>query len=138
MAQLKPVQGVARIAVRGMANGRPIVNVFHMRKYTVPGGTSLPWTQSEMTTLAGFVNTQFKAKFESLLNTAYVGDTITAIDLTSQTGYEGSATNTTSGSGAGAQVPQSACACITWKIARHYRGGHPRTSLGPRPRAGLS
>lgn len=131
MVALKPVQGVARVAVSGTANGQPVVNIFHILKQPPGGGIALPWSLAEVQDFATFFQATYRTKFEPLLNTAYTGNTVLVRDLTSETGYEASVTNLTAGSAAGATVPQSAAACITWKIPRHYRGGHPRTYIGP-------
>src|SRR4029453_7651114 len=131
MPPLKPVQGVARIAARGTANGQAVVNIFHVSKEAVPGGTMLPWSQAEVTAFATAFDGFYKGRFASSLNSVYSGDDIHVVDLTSPTGYEAFVANTCNGSSVGTNFPQSAAACITWKIARHYRGGHPRTYIGP-------
>jgi hypothetical protein len=72
----------------------------------------------------------YKLKFSPFLSSAYSGVTGTGIDLTNDLGVGVSATTAMVGADGGT-VPASAACCITWRIARHYRGGHPRTYLGP-------
>jgi len=56
---------------------------------------------------------------------------IEAIDLTSSSGAVGAATFTLGGGDTG-QPPTNASAVLSnWKIARRYRGGHPRTFWQP-------
>lgn len=66
-----------------------------------------------------------------LMNALYSGDSASATDLTSITGVMAIQPIVGGGNHAGAFVPASAAACVTWRIPRHYRGGHPRTYIGP-------
>lgn len=43
--------------------------------------------------------------------------------------FEGHAVSGGSGSATGGDLPANVAMCITWQIAPHYRGGHPRTYL---------
>jgi hypothetical protein len=43
--------------------------------------------------------------------------------------FEGIAAAGGNGAQTGAELPASLAACISWQIAPHYRGGHPRTYL---------
>jgi hypothetical protein len=54
---------------------------------------------------------------------------VTAEDLTSPTAAVGIATGSTAGSRSGDALSAAACALISLKIARRYRGGHPRQYL---------
>lgn len=125
MPALKPVPAVARVTVQGTANSQPIVNVFHL-KWTggnIPAGSILYMAQ--------LVATQFQNQFLPWLNTVYTAGSCRAVDLSLAAGEEATVPMTGTGIGSGGHVPQSAACCITWKIMRHYRGGHPRTYLGP-------
>lgn len=127
MPAQQPATGIARVVVKGTASGQSIVNVFHVRK----GLGTAAWSQAELDALVTLMESQFKTAFASSLNSNYSGDVVEAQDLTSNIGLFASISNTCNGTMGGANVPQSACCCITWRINRHYRGGHPRTYLGP-------
>lgn len=127
MPALQPVLGVARVSVQGTANGRQIVNVFHVRK----GLGTAAWGQTELDALAGVMNTQFATAFASSISNSYSGDSVECQDLSSLTGFFSQVASTTTGGAGSTIAPASAASCVTWKIARHYRGGHPRTYIGP-------
>jgi hypothetical protein len=123
-AQL-PVSGVIRFAFRGTAGGQGVVNVFHLN-YGI-GPISLTNLQAVCST----VRTAYETHLVPRLQGAWSGDTCTATDLS---GPLGETVVQALGGTPGAvspQAPLSLACCITWKIARHYRGGHPRTYLGP-------
>lgn len=122
---LKPVPGVARVTCRGTAQGQAIVNVFHV-KWT--GGNH---TSASILYIANVVQAAYTAQFRPRLNSNWSGDSVRAVDLSSPTGEEATVSLTGQGTIAGVTTPQSAACCITWRIMRHYRGGHPRTYLGP-------
>lgn len=129
MPALANVPGVARCVVTGTANGQACVNVFHVAKGT--GGAS-PWTQVEIDKLATLIAAQFTTAFVPSIANHWSGDQVECVDLSSVLGLSGVATIAASGGGgSGTTMPQSAAACVTWKIPRHYRGGHPRTYVGP-------
>lgn len=125
MPALKPVLQTARVSVRGTALGQAIVNVFHVR------WSGATFDQPSITYVANLVKTAYEINFVPRLNGTWSGDTVRAVDLALATGVEatvalgGTPSSTTQG------VPQSAAACVSWRIVRHYRGGHPRTYLGP-------
>jgi hypothetical protein len=54
---------------------------------------------------------------------------IEVTDLSSIIGAVGVSAGTTNGTLAGDKLPGDAAALVSYKIARHYRGGHPRTYL---------
>jgi hypothetical protein len=128
MPALLPVQGVARVVVRGTAQGQQCVNVFHFRN----GAAGAPgFTQTGIQGLANKVATEYSALFRPLMNGNWSGDDVTATDLTSIISPVASSVLTGTGGIVSATFPQSVAACITWLIPRHYRGGHPRTYIGP-------
>jgi hypothetical protein len=131
MPALLPVQGVARCVVRGTANGQSCVNVFHVRN-----GVSAH-TASSIQSLAVQIAALYGTHFRPLLNNVWSGDEVTCTDLTSQFGETGVASLPGAGAVTGSTVPQSVACCISWRIGRHYRGGHPRTYLGPPGSAAL-
>ena len=129
MPALLPVPGVARCVVRGTANGQAIVNVFHVRNGASDGAPA--YTLAGTGALAAVVSNAYTAQFPSILNNSWSGDTVTVTDLSGPTGPSSEVALSGSGGISSANMPQSVAACITWKIPRHYRGGHPRTYIGP-------
>jgi hypothetical protein len=129
-AQL-PVNGVARVSVNGQANGVPIVNVFHVKC----AATII--TQTGINAIATRVATGFTNEMQQLASVAYQAGFTKAVDLSSIDGKEGTAAMSGTGNGDQGKVPNSACCVISWKIARHYRGGHPRTYIGPMAQTGI-
>lgn len=134
MAALAPVVGVARVVCHGTANGQPVVNVFHIRNGGPPG---FNYSNADILSLANSVMTAYKTRFLPRLNVLYSGDDVSATDLTSATGSFAQVAMTGAGGQTGTAIPQSAACCITWKILRHYRGGHPRTYIGPLGTTGI-
>ena len=119
------VPGVARCAVRGTASGAAIVNVFHVKW---SGGAM---STADVTYIANLVKTAYETNIAPRLNGTWSGDSVRAVDLIGLFGAEATVPLAGTPGSSSLNVPQSACACITWKIARHYRGGHPRTYVGP-------
>lgn len=130
MPALEPVPGVARVVISGTCAGQTIINVFHVQKGPSSG---VPFSQADVDTLATGMDTAYKNNFANKMNSGYSGDLVEVTDLSSATSAVGSTANTGTGSGAGTTVPNSVASCISWRISRHYRGGHPRTYLGPPP-----
>lgn len=127
VAQL-PVPGVARVTVKGTAGGIPIQNVFHVQKTSTPG---VPFTDAMLDAIATQMGTTWDNYVAGSLNTSYVAGSTEAIDLGQDISHVGNRPNTGNGISSGSHVPQSACCVISWKITRHYKGGHPRTYIGP-------
>lgn len=125
MPALRPVPAVARVTCRGTANGQAIVNVFHV-KWT-GGNFDLP----AITYVANLVKGAYEANFAPRLGSTWAGDTVRAVDLSLTAGQEATVALAGTSAGSAVQTPQSAACCVTWRIMRHYRGGHPRTYLGP-------
>ena len=128
MVAQQPVPNVAKVAVTGFASGIPIVNVFHVER--TAGGTGV-WSDAALDAIANAVGSAFDSNIAPTLNTVYQPGNTTAIDLGNPVSHIASRVNTSIGIGSGAHVPQSMCACVSWKINRHYRGGHPRSYFGP-------
>lgn len=127
MAQ-QPVFGVARVVFRGVSALQPVVNVMHVQN-NAPTGSS--FTQPQIDQLATSMASLFVGNLVPLASSSYVGIDCTATDLSSDLGVVGQAPMIGSGLGSGPTIPNSTCVCISWKIPRHYRGGHPRTYIGP-------
>lgn len=125
MPAQRPVPSVARISMRGTALGAQVVNVFHVQ---MDAGSP---AKSTLATLVTSVRTNYQNFLVPLLGGDWSGDEAFGVDLTSEAGAEATASLAGTPGGASSSYPQSTSMCITWKIERHYRGGHPRTYLGP-------
>ena len=126
MPPLKPVMGVAKCIVLGEMSGVACVNIFHWAK-----GSRTPFTQTELNTLASQLRAQYVSRFMEHIHPDYVLGSVEAIDLSTDEGLSGIASGSTPGTAAGAHMPANAAVCVTWKIGRRYRGGHPRNYLPP-------
>lgn len=62
---------------------------------------------------------------------------VTTSDLSSATGAEVTTTYTTAGSNAGTKLASGTAIVMQNKLARKYRGGHPRTYIAGMPEAAL-
>lgn len=131
MPSLLPVPGVVRLSFRGTANGVGCVNVFHVKC----GDDAL--AIGSITTILTTVRTAYQSHFVPRLGSVWSGDTAVATDLSSIIGASVEQPLGGTPSAPGNIVPQSAACCISWKISRRYRGGHPRTYLGPVPATAL-
>lgn len=133
-AQL-PVPGVVRVSITGTASGVNIANVFHWQA-TDGGGAAFDVAGCQ--TLANGFGSAFDTSFAPKLGTVYVPGVTTALDLTNDLGVAATRANTGAGIGTAHTCPQSAALCVTWRISRHYRGGHPRTYFGPLPDSAIT
>jgi len=113
--------------ITGNSNGQAIVNVLHVMK----GALGDPWNQTQINNLATLIELKWRTILMPRIAVSYSGDTVECTDLTNANGVVGVKALAGTGAGSNTALPQSAAACITWKIARHYRGGHPRTYIGP-------
>jgi hypothetical protein len=128
MPALLPVPGVARAAIVGTAAGGTIVNVLHFK---LRGDNFGPWTIPEVQGLSDRIASQWVTNVLPLLSAAYAATNVTVTDLTDELGNVASTPIVGSGSAGASSHPMQVACCASWKIARHYRGGHPRTYLGP-------
>lgn len=135
MAALRPVPGVARVVCTGNATGQPIVNVFHVQNGA--SGPAPAYSVAGMLQLVTAMEAAYRLNILPRLASTYSGDTVAGVDLSGPTGEFRQVALAGNGVGASVNTPQSAACCITWKIGRHYRGGHPRTYLGPIPTSAI-
>jgi hypothetical protein len=87
-----------------------------------PGG-------GDLTTLASDIATAWSAHVASVVCLPEFLSTVNIIDLSSDTGAEGTWTGHNAGTLGGSQLPASAAAVVNHIISRRYRGGRPRTYL---------
>jgi hypothetical protein len=88
-------------------------------------------TQAELQALADAASAAWAGTFQVLFQPTVTLNSVTATDLSSNTGPV--AVNTTNHTGQRAAGPMAASACslVNFKIARRYRGGKPRIYLFP-------
>lgn len=123
---LQPVAGVARCVFAGISGGQPIINVMHVQNGG-PGGPA--YTQSAIDQLATSLASLYTGNLMPLVNNNYAAVGVTCTDLSSDLGVVGVAPMTGTGTNSGSGTTNGTAVVISWKIARHYRGGHPRTYL---------
>lgn len=128
MPALLPVPGVARAAIVGTAQGGTVVNVLHFK---LRGDNFGPWTNTEVQALSNAIAAAWTTNVLPLVAQSYTGTNVTVTDLTDELGNVASTPITGTGSAGATAFPMQVACCASWKIARHYRGGHPRTYLGP-------
>jgi hypothetical protein len=125
MVALPDAPGLVRIVVHGTFNGRGVANILHA------ASGAAAFTTGDLIALATSVRAAWVAQFIPLQTSSYLLTAVDCVDLTSDTAFTGTQGGSTAGTaGVNAQGAQVA-ACITWRIGRRYRGGHPRTYLVP-------
>lgn len=129
MAQLKAVPGVAKVTFKGaFTSGASTANVLHVDRAEFESG---PWTQAEIDTMVTALRGFFVTRFIPVIHSSWQLGVVEAVDLTSDVGVLGIAAGTTAGGIGASALPANVAQAVTWKISRHYRGGHPRTYLAP-------
>lgn len=122
MPALPPAGNVIRVALdfnNGAEDGGGIRFFVHWNGATPTAGN--------MASLCSFVAAQWETHMAPIVwvNIALVG--VTARDLTSSTGAEGTWTGSNAGTRAGSPLPNAMCVLVNHQITRYYRGGKPRT-----------
>jgi hypothetical protein len=125
MVALPPVSGVAKIVVKQQLATVNVFNVLHAQTNDNHAGSA-----SELGNLATAVRAAWVANVIPLQNPALTLTDVVCTDLTSDTGAEATVTGSTVGTSTGLASPANAAICWSWRIARRYRGGHPRTYIG--------
>lgn len=122
MPPLPPADHVVRIKIVGQLSNQPW-NSIQYAKFTgaQPDSAALATTASAIKATA----------FQPILNMMGTASTIISVeltDLTNDTGAQGiSSTTPTAGTRPGTVNPNQVCGVASYKIARRYRGGHPRS-----------
>lgn len=124
MVALPPVPGVAKVIVKQTLASVNVFNVLH-----VAGPTPSSWSGGGLAGLASSIRSAWVTNVIPLQASAVTLTDVQCVDLSSDLGEEGTATGSTAGGLAGAPLPANVCVCWSWKIARRYRGGHPRTYI---------
>lgn len=121
MPALPDAAGVIRCVYSGTYGAAKWANVFHMR---FPSGNP---GQADMNSLATGLRNAWDTNIKSVVNTSCTLTQTSLVDLTSNTGLQ--AVNSTSSTGtrsSGVALPANTALVVSMKIARRYRGGHPR------------
>lgn len=127
MAELRPVTGVAKVIVNGAyATGTTTANIFHVDRME-HSDSSFP--QAQLDALATGIRAAFVTHFCPLIVSHWSLGVVEVVDLTDDLGLVGSVSGTTAGAKSGGSIPQNVAQVVSWRIGRHYRGGHPRTYL---------
>lgn len=132
-ARPDPPAHIIRLVV-GMTYGAdtPVANTFWVRN----GGAEVP-SQGTLDAYADFFGNKFASNFAPQLSQGlfvtncdawYYGTN--GIALASQRAVSAQ------GGKPGVHLPSNVAICVGWRVAQHYKGGHPRTYLcGPAPDA---
>lgn len=123
MPPLPVVPGALKVTLSWDIEHDTTLTVFHLA-YT--GG---PPTSGNCTTMAAAIQADAITRFASLINTDSGIDACTVLDLSSDMGGEGTAGAFSSGTRAGDELAPSTAVVVSKHVARHYRGGHPRSYL---------
>lgn len=126
MAKLGPLPDVAntlKYRLIGQQAGSPWVNVGHIFF------TGAAMTQSDVNTIATTLRTSWGTRFASLFTTTSSLTTVEITDLTNRNSFIGTDTTTVNGTDATAIGSLAVAACLSLKVNKRYRGGHPRMYL---------
>ena len=124
MTALPPAPGILRtsFAYQLVSNGSPIGGFRLFLRYT---GTP-PSASQLVTACTNFANA-WASDLAPQTSTAQQLASVTAIDLSSNTGAEGTATAVHAGTRTGTELPVDVAVLVNGQISRRYRGGKPRT-----------
>lgn len=124
MPPRNPVPGVASIVLK-MSYGVDLglINKFY---WAFTGG---PMTAAQAAALSASVGTGWGLNIAALCPASVQLELVTVTDLTSATAGAGSTAETTVGTRTGTGLTVVNAAVVQFKIARRYRGGHPRIYL---------
>jgi len=112
--------------------GEPVVNVIHYR-FSGSGGSA-----SDLDTFAGGLRTQWLNFFIIHQSNDLTLTDVICTDLTAISSPQGSDSGSDAGTDSGDVLSSNAAACISWREAIRYRGGHGRMYLGGITQATLS
>jgi hypothetical protein len=87
------------------------------------------WSSSDLDTICTKIWDAYNAAYVTIASQHWAIGGVVGQDLTSVTGNTGEGGTLTPGTDTGADISQGSSAVITWRIPRHYRGGHPRTYM---------
>lgn len=124
MVTLPSVAGGLKIQLKGKYVSGNWANVM----YAITTGTSP--TQADLDTMATALKTLWVSNLGECSHTSVSLTQVLVTNIASDTGLTGVwASTPVLGTIAGTAGPANLAGCISWKIARRYRGGHPRTYI---------
>lgn len=121
MAPLPPIQNVLRIRLTGVMATNNWASIQYARFQGAPP------TAADLGTVAASLRTAWQNAIAQLCFTDRSLRVIEVIDLSSDTSASAVNTGNTLGTRAGSPLPNNVAMVASYKIARRYRGGHPRT-----------
>lgn len=125
-ATFVPVPGVVKTVVEGNINGVSCNNIFYWLMDDLAGLDNAQALQ-----VATAVHQSYSSHLLAWITSAYTLKQTTSEDLTSASGGTSAFASSASGSFGAQEIAASTATLVTHKIARRYRGGHPRTYLPP-------
>jgi len=94
------------------------------------GHSSPGLTTADLNTFAGAVRGIWNTNFAPLMNTNVTMQSVECVDISNTSGAVGTNNTASIGSRSGTTaLPASVALVLSWKIARRFKGGHPRTYL---------
>lgn len=124
MPTLPAANHVLRCTYTGTFGASKWVNVFHAQ---YAGG---PISQSDIDSVTAALSSAWNTSLGPLISTSATLQHTTAQDLTSLTGVQSDNATSHAGSAVATQIaPANVALVLSFKIARRYRGGHPRMYL---------
>jgi hypothetical protein len=128
MVAQQPAAGVLRVVFNGSLSGRPTANVMHWLRTS---GVGSAYTQAQVDAVASGLRGAWVTNFNPRQSSNdWVLGTVTTQDLTSNVGLMGQLAGSSAGTRPGISLPANVALCVSWRVAIHYRGGHPRTYIG--------
>jgi hypothetical protein len=130
VAPLPHAPGIAKIIIKQTLAGVNVYNIMHAR---AQGGSA--WSGTECANMATAVRSAWVTNVIPLQASSLTLTDVQVVDLTSDTGNEGTASGTTNGTAVGTALSSNVAITWSWKIGRRYRGGHPRTYIAGCPQS---
>lgn len=113
-----------KVKIAGNTSSKPLAHIMHL-EYT--GGSPVA---TDCIAIATAFRSAWVTNIIPLIGPSVTYNLWEVTDLATSTGAVGSVTTPAVGTHTQSVVPPtSLCLTLSWKIARHYRGGHPRTYL---------
>jgi hypothetical protein len=124
MTPLPPISGALKVQLGwGVDDETASITVMHLA-YT--GG---PPSSGNCATMAAAIRADQVTRFTALLNASSGITSCRVLDLSSDMGGEGESGGFDSGTRTGDNLAAATAIVVSKHIARHYRGGHPRSYL---------
>lgn len=132
MPPLPDAAKVLRGAFVQTLDNQEMLNIFHIA-YDGAGED-----QGDLDALAADWGAALKTFINPQQEVDVLNDRLEVVDLTSHTALTSVAPLTGTGTHSGGLMAANTACCVSWKIHRRYRGGHPRTYIGGLPIGALA